>query len=278
MAPTFLKQYGGRRTGTNLLRTLVAESFHDVVVLMHVLGDKHSAPVDLDRLRDETAGSKDPSFELVTRATWDRPAATTRPDCPKQQAFLREVAAPLFEAVRSDRLGFLISVKDPYAWAYSIAAFEGWYGRRYRLLVPRLFDRWNRRRVDRRLREACRELNRTTAAWLDLRSRHPERTTIVRVEDLAADPRAALEELARRHRLEWRGPGPRLPPAGNMAPARWDHVMSLEREIRQDEHRDRTRRVLLRLADVLHRAVSDEVSWPLMETLGYARRADARSA
>jgi hypothetical protein len=40
----FIKQYGEMRTGTNLLRLCLQETFDDAVVFMHVLGDKHSPP------------------------------------------------------------------------------------------------------------------------------------------------------------------------------------------------------------------------------------------
>jgi hypothetical protein len=73
----FLKQYGERRTGTNALRALIAANFPNVVVLMHLLGNKHSPPVALDALWHEVQGSDDAAFELVSRATFDAPSLTT---------------------------------------------------------------------------------------------------------------------------------------------------------------------------------------------------------
>jgi hypothetical protein len=53
----YLKQYGERRTGTNALRALIAANYADVAVLMHILGDKHSPPADLDAIRSEVGSS-----------------------------------------------------------------------------------------------------------------------------------------------------------------------------------------------------------------------------
>src|SRR5215475_554263 len=198
------KQYGPERSGTNLLRTLLVDNFRDVTVLMHVLGDKHSPPVDLDRLYAECERTGEPAWEFVSRATWAAPALTTHPESESQRAYMHAVAASVLDAYRAGRLGFLVSVKDPYVWAYSITSFNRWYRRRYRVLLPWLFAPWIKPGLETRLRAACRKLNRSLARWLDLRGRYPERTTVVRVEDLARDPRAVLGEIGRRHGLVWR--------------------------------------------------------------------------
>src|SRR5256885_14424379 len=102
---TFVKQYGLERTGTNAVRALLEGWFERVIVLMHVLGDKHSAPVDLEATLRATARSRDPALAFVLAATDAAPALTTDFSAdPLQPAFVRWVAPALYDEVRAGRL------------------------------------------------------------------------------------------------------------------------------------------------------------------------------
>jgi len=67
---TYLKQYGERCTGTNYLRFLLQKNCTDTVVLMHILGDKHSPPEPLEELWRATRQCPQPDVEFVSRATF----------------------------------------------------------------------------------------------------------------------------------------------------------------------------------------------------------------
>ena len=209
--PVFLKQYGERRTGTNYLRGLLRANFDNVVVLMHVLGDKHSAPVPIDLPEN---GSAEEAHAWVRTLTHAAPAESTRTGNEAQEQYMREVAVDLVEAARDQRLGFLISVKDPYAWGASVSAYYGWLprgGPRAKPHFPLPSQVW---RVLRPVEQAvkCRQLwagclrsNRKHRAWLDLYERLPSQTSIVRYEDLLTEPARILCELQRKYGLRQKG-------------------------------------------------------------------------
>jgi hypothetical protein len=95
--PTFIKQYGIERTGTNVLRALLEGYVGDVVVLMHVLGDKHSPPVDLRAVLGAVEGRPDAGTAFVTAATQAAPASTTDvPEDARQVGYLRTLACDLY--------------------------------------------------------------------------------------------------------------------------------------------------------------------------------------
>src|SRR5215213_514628 len=127
-APLFLKQYGARRTGTNYLRALIRFNYPagGVVPLMHILGDKHSPPPPFGELWRRAQADDDPAFSFVMGATSASPAANPSPADPRQQHAVRGIAAPLARAYGEGALGFLVSIKDPYAWVVSIARYERW--------------------------------------------------------------------------------------------------------------------------------------------------------
>ena len=116
-----LKQFGEKRTGTNFVRALLLANYPDVVPLMHVLGDKHLAPLDLCRYLENAEAAPDPAWEFIRAATLAAPAEYTRADDPEQIRYLRGIAEAVTHAVRSGELGFILSTKHPYAWAASLA-------------------------------------------------------------------------------------------------------------------------------------------------------------
>lgn len=264
------KQYGAVRTGTNVLRRLVTANFEGAQVLMHVLGDKHSAPVDLGRLRAEVRDLDDPAWEFVSRATWRVPATATDPTSATQRAYMRSIAARVFDAEVTERMGFLLSVKDPYAWVASLIVYRGWYRRRYRTIAPTLFARLLRPTLERRLRAACGDFNVAMAAWLALRDRFPSRTAVVRAEDLATSPGAVLQTLREQFDLAWRRPEPQ-PISGSVAPALWDDEEMREETPDVGRRRQMDKSSIQPMADLIDRVVAEEIDWRTMETLGYSR-------
>src|ERR1700693_1192116 len=120
-ARVVIKQYGERRTGTNYLKSLMEATFPEVLVLMHVLGDKHSAPVELPR---EWAVSNGNAYEQVRILTAKSAVAGSRKRNASQLAYMQSIAPEVVDAVKNGRLRYLISIKDPYAWGASVAAFD----------------------------------------------------------------------------------------------------------------------------------------------------------
>lgn len=257
----FLKQYGAQRTGTNLVRALVCESYPEVVVLMHVLGDKHSPPLDLEEHWRRAVAAPDPALAFVCSATWDAPAATTTRDDRAQRAYLQEIARPLAAAFASQRLGFLISIKDPYAWAVSMLRWR-------RLLGSGVRPGAHERSLCRFLAEICDTFNRNYAAWVALRDRFPTRSTVVRYEELLEDPGALLSRTVQGYGLpQRRSVGGRR---GVVIAARWDNVPSTEHWLAFDPGRYESPCALRSLTPAMRDAVTAAIDWTRMESLGYA--------
>jgi hypothetical protein len=258
--PLILKQYGEKRTGTNLLRLLLSRNVPGIIVLMHILGDKHSPPAPFGRIWQESRGADDPDGDFVQKATFSVPADFTRRENLEQNALLNHLAEAVADAYRSGRLGFLISIKSPYAWAVSLARYEAWTDR------PPVGDGIA---CLPRLRDACRRFNDNYAAWLNLHDAHQDRTSIVRYEDLATDPSAVYERLSRHH--GWPPAEGRLAlPARKVLPTIWDDDPTVEGRVPfhasglasydpsslPEEFRD---------------VISQAIDWELMRRFGYER-------
>ena len=266
---TFLKQYGERRTGTNYLRALLLANYKDVHVLMHVLGDKHSPPVDLNVHLDGAAHSAERDWQFVRAATLAAPAESTRPDDPEQIIYLRDIADAVAESVRAHRLGYLISSKHPHTWAASLARYSGWMTRGP--FGPRM-----RRNFLGRLANACHLYNQRYRAWLDHHGRFEQRSAIVRYEDLLQDVSSTLTALERKFKLVRLEPELRALPR-KVQPADWDQdspdfdtdpfdptVYS-----RGDYRRQ--------LSSQAWKVIDDSIDWSIAGDLGYAREPRGRS-
>lgn len=249
--PVFLKQYGARRTGTNHLRSLIRANYDDVIPLMHVLGDKHSPPPPFASLwRDAPTPL---AFAMATTA-W-APAASTHLEREEQRREVECVAEPLAEAYANGALGFVISIKDPYAWIPSLARYHSW--------IP-----WNRTSVvgpelAPGVVEACREFNTVYAAWLALERRH-----IVRHEDLVADPEQTLRGLDAAFDLKRTKPVVRIETEAYALD--WDHVGEKRSGSVFDREYYLGKKYLARLSPEVRDAVTDTVNWELLNGLGYA--------
>jgi hypothetical protein len=261
----FLKQYGERRTGTNYLRTLLLANFSNVVPLMHVLGDKHSPPVDIGAYWRSHCHLPDADWQFVRAATFAAPAESTRAHDVIQERYLRAVAAPVARAVTSGRVGYVISVKEPAAWAASLAKYSGWLawidGRRQ--MAPRFAPE---------LKAACVQFNANYRAWLALHERSGGRSVVIRHEDLLDRATDVLADLAERFSLErtfdeWKFP------AGAALPADWDHSDPVMYGRQFDAGFYRRREYVAVLSEPLWAIVRATIDWDLAATLGYRRSA-----
>jgi hypothetical protein len=259
----FLKQYGERRTGTNYLRALLIANFRSVVPMMHVLGDKHSPPVDLAACWEEYRARPDAEWQFVRAATYGAPAESTRQHDPAQVGYMRAIAVPVARAVDAGRVGFVISIKEPTAWAASLAKYSGW-------LVWTADGLRTHPRFAGDLRLACHQFNANYRAWLDLRARQEERTVVVRHEDLLERAPEVLAALGERFSLdrtsdEWRFP------SGTAVAADWDHCEPAMYAQRFDPEFYRRRDYLRRLSAPLIEIVRETIDWGLVAEFGYER-------
>lgn len=272
------KQYGERRTGTNYLRFLMEQNFSDALVLMHVLGDKHSPPAAV-QLPDDPSPAE--SFEWVRAMTFERPALTTREGDPEQEAHLRSIASEIRAAFRSQRFGYLISIKNPYAWGVSVAAFECYLppesprnSRKFRSF-PRvtepLLGKAYESRACLRLRRDCLRLNECYRAWLDLHQRSDGRSTIVRYEDLLKNPDSVLERIGRQYDLHPRG-GAVLSSKKITRPADWDHLPAPAAKATFDPEYYLQARYMNLMTPWMRATISLSIDWQLMSKFGYERQ------
>jgi hypothetical protein len=239
--PTFIKQYGIERTGTNALRALLEGYVGGVVVLMHVLGDKHSPPVDLRAMLSAVRGRPDAAAAFVTAATLAAPAATTDvPGNARQVEHLRRIASDLYRAALAGDIRVAVSIRDPYEWARSMLVHHR------SAVVSSLCDRFNN----------C------YAAWL------PRADAVVRYEELRGD----LDPLAARlvRALGLPGPvraGARLPQLVGVT--RWDDDPTVEVGV-DFEHARRSRHGRTPLPDRLVEVVTERIDWRLLAPYDYA--------
>lgn len=246
------KQYGEMRTGTNLLRALLVKNYPGTTVLMHVLGDKHSPPADFARLWEETRSAAEPAHEFVRRATFEVPSLTTTEKDPRQTAMTRQLAARLAAAWEGRELAFLVSIKEPYAWAASMARFCGWT-----LTADESLGQ---------LESACRRFNERYTAWLELAAGGP--CAFVHHEDLVGDVTAVLGELEGRFGL----PCARAPevPRGPLRPARWDYSPIHVGVRTFDADHYLRRRYLAELPPAHREVVTQTIDWDLLRRFDYA--------
>ena len=239
------KQYGAMRTGTNVLRAALVRLLPEALVLMHVLGDKHSFPSPLGAELDG-----DP-VEMVWRFTLGHPASTTDLEQLDQRHFVSNHAGSIVAALAAGSIVPLISVRDPYSWAASWLRFCGLGGPG----VPG----W---RSASALRTACISFNRCYAAWL-APIHCLDEPMVVRLEDLRARPQ---EILARIVTLAGRDPSdlPLEIPRGSIEPCLWDHHAPREGEERVAEPEP----LRPRLASI----VTKNIDWELLSKLRYRPR------
>ena len=258
----FLKHYGEKRTGTNYLRALLVANFPDVVPLTHVLGDKHSAPVPLQKYWDETSALRDRAWQFVTRATFAVPAETTKADDPDQLEYLRSLCEELADSFAAGRFGFVISVKNPYAWAASYARYCGWMTNTENGLQMAT-------KYAAGLQWACQESNRRHRAWLDHCRKFPAHSIVVRYEDLLAEPAQTLVLVASKFGLDQ--PTEVAVPKRMIGPPVWDNDPPLVYQQQFDSSFYEQKRFMNQLNRELWDIVDCTIDWKLMGAFAYQR-------
>jgi hypothetical protein len=248
----FVKQYGAERTGTNVVRALLSSHLQDVVVLMHVLGDKHAPPEDLV----VPGGAVSDPLAWVEAVTRRVPAATTDLDGdPGQRQYLREIASGVVAAAAAGELRFVVCVRDPYRWMGSVLRYRHWRLAPEQEVPPAVTALAVR---------LCERLNRYTVAWLGLLTRH-EFVAVVAHERLrSGEPGGVMTELAERLAVAPVQPSP-PPLGGNVLAAHWDN------------HRPTVRGDISPVPDtelppVLHAVVTRCIDWSLLGRVGYVPR------
>ena len=254
---TFLKQYGAQRTGTNYLRILLQKNYSDVCTLMHILGDKHSPPAPFEDLWAEAKKESNPALAFVSQATFRHPSLSTSAKDPRQHETVRQIAGPLTQAYLSRTLGFVVSIKNPYAWVPSIAAYERVIGRRAPL--PH--------RLAEFARGQCLRFNDLYGSWLGA-ARDGFRTLVVRHEDLVSNPERVLEDIDDRFGLQRTGPF--VDEAGTAPPVFWDFSQpSLTTAAAFDRSYYTGERYLDRLSPEIVRTITETIDWSRLRALGY---------
>jgi hypothetical protein len=256
----FIKQYGERRTGTNALRALIGANFRNVFVLMHILGDKHDVPVDLERLDAALAGAPDPAWELVREATYARPGQTSYPGDYGQLRFLKALCASVYAAFHERRLCYALSVRNPYRWMSALLRHLGW---------PSTLDESAlcREDVTAIATHACRAANDKHRAWLAFRDRARSPFVIVRAECLATRPGDVLGSIQAATGLS-SVPGGFQHIPRRVQGSNWDYVRSAP----SDAWFDLTPPVRhTTLPDFLTEVVARTIDWHMAAELGYLR-------
>jgi hypothetical protein len=255
----FIKQYGERRTGTNYVRNLLLLNFEEIIPLMHMLGDKHSAPVRLDLIWQTAASSPDPNWHFVYSASFNAPSLTTDLN---DQALLNEIArlaGPVTEAFTHGGLKYVICAKHPYAWLTSLSQYLGWSNGSEPVPMERISL----------IRTECERFNESYRSWLLLFRREPEDTILVRYEDLIDSPLPFLAEVERRFNVRRRSIYPLLP-AGHVVPAHWDYSPPSSTTQTFDPRHYIERRYLRLISQELATVINTVIDWSLMAELGYA--------
>lgn len=260
---TFIKQYGAKRTGTNYLRALLVANYPDVTPLMHVLGDKHSAPLDWEIYLTAARASADPDWEFVRSATYAAPADSTRPDDAPQAAYLKRIAAPVARSARAGTVGFVVSARHPYAWLAGLVQFSFWVRpeRGEQPLEPTCLPL---------IVHACHDYNAKYQAWLDHCGRFASRSALVRHEDLVEDPTAILARLERVFGLQRSRRQPDLPDR-KVLPADWDQCHPAFDVGRFDRADCAARAGFGKSSTALRQMADEHIDWAVAAELGYRR-------
>jgi hypothetical protein len=258
---TTIKQYGEIRTGTNYLRALILRNHPDVHVLSYILGDKHSPPVPFDAIWEEAGlTGTDASFNFVSTATFSRRGGASHPKDLTQRMEITRRAPHIARAYATGGLGFLVTIKDPYAWVVSVAKFKGWT----RDNEP-LRD-WSLELM----RDACLGYNRNYREWLSFIGTHHPRARLIRYEDLLADPECELAEIA--GLFDWKRSDAFEDIAAVVEPTQWDHLPVVEApDMFQSGYY--TNGEYLQLLPSEHlRLIGEVMDWDLLRDIGYAKR------
>lgn len=258
---TTIKQYGEIRTGTNYLRALLQRNYPDIHVLSYILGGKHAPPVPFDALWEQAqqAGA-DAAFNFVSTATYSQRGGASHPKDPTQREELTRRAPQIAEAYATGNLGFLVTIKNPYAWVVSAARFNGW------TRGDEPLSDWS----NELLRDACLGYNRNYRVWLPFVQAQQPRARLVRYEDLLADPEKELQEIARQ--FGWPSSGSFEPVPAVVEPTQWDHLPVNEAAENFNPGYYAEEKYLQQLPDKQIELINELMDWNMFSPLGYRRR------
>lgn len=255
-----VKQYGEVRTGTNYLRALVQRNYPDVLVLSYILGDKHAPPVQFDAIWERTArAGADRAVNFVSAATYARPGSASYAADLTQRAEIARRAARIARAYSSGKLGFLATIKDPYAWIVSVAKFKQW------IRGDEQLHEWDLEQV----RDACLSYNRNYEAWVPFVRENQLGARVIRYEDLLADPEHVMTETA--EAFDWHGIGSFVAIPAAVEPTAWDHLSVVEAPHPFRAAYYFNREYLLRLPKAHMQVIGDTMNWHLLREFGYVR-------
>lgn len=253
----FVKQYGERRTGTNLLRLLLASQFSRLEVLMHTLGHKHRPAPDEDQLHAAATAGGQWLVEISRRyhpRRWEQGVA-------QREAYLAVIEPELKRALLAKRLIYLVSIKDPYAWAGSRLKQWGWRPeKRYGAVESRLLDR---------LEPALDFFNSNYANWLALVQRHPDRSRVIPYEALLQQPGEVMRGLAQHFGFSPAVTADDALVEGVVLPSEWDNCVPRAHFVPFDPSHYTERRYMQELTPAMIRLVRRKIDWKLLAPVGY---------
>lgn len=252
----FIKQYGEKRTGTNYLRALLASACPEAQVLMHILGNKHDAPPEALLRGDADLRPWDLTLRHASTTTTERD--------PRQAAYTGSLAPDLAEALWRKEVLFCISVKNPYAWAFSMLKQHGAADTR-NIRPQRL------RLLQTVLSAECGEFNRKYAAWLGMARTMPRQSVVVRYEQLLEDPASVVSVICDRLGLPFDA-GSVRPLPNIVLPAHWDFSPPETHHEPFDGDFYRSAKYLRKMHPALAAVIDEQIDWPLMAAFGYANQ------
>lgn len=258
---TAIKQYGEIRTGTNYLRALLQRNYPDIQVLSYILGGKHAPPVPFDALWQEAQQADgDAAFNFVSTATYIQRGGASHPKDPTQREELQRRAPHIAKAYTTGSLGFLVSIKDPYAWVVSAARFNGWI-RGDEQLSDWSYDL---------MRDACIAYNRNYRDWLTFIQAQQPRARLVRYEDLLADPEKELTGVA--VQFGWQQIIDFETITAVVEPTPWDHLPVNEATESFSPVYYAEEKYFQQLPAKQLQQINELMDWDLLRHLGYTRR------
>jgi len=262
-ALTIIKQYGEYRTGSNALRALLVENFDNVLVLMHILGDKHHDAIDFTSLADSLGVDGVDSCRSILNCSWARPGGVTRPENFSQLAFVRAFADDVAASVRSGGLRVVLTVRHPLSWIEAVMRFWEWP-------AQVTGDPWLDAEGGMLARGLCRRFNARYTAWSKMIDELQERVHVVPFELLEADWRAVVVSLARAFPLHLRRGSP-VNSGLTVQPSAWDNVPPCYSKSKHRKRAATRHHVRAELAAI----VNDSIDWGLLVRFGYSREQSA---
>ncbi|MGA2736735.1 MAG: hypothetical protein ABSG65_04715 [Bryobacteraceae bacterium] len=196
----YLQHYGKERTGTNYLKSLLAANFTDLVLFDNRLGSKHEAFREVRTWMEERGVRSASDFADLLRTDPYWKARNVPSDAPFERVH-QPVTYEELRALCAGRLplGYLVSIKDPYAYAVSINRWKKDGLKRFQE-PPHVVG------ADAELiRRHCLAFNAVYASYWPLIE--SGRGMLVRYEDLLGDAACTLGRIQRKFGLTARGNG-----------------------------------------------------------------------